>query len=117
MHFKTVHQNSGWMSDVNKNGQGYIQERDFAGLLEKHGFRVDDAKTVPLKYKFQEDFIKNYFKSIVLTSFPEIQGENRKQFFNEYIPRVKELTQKDADGYYDSNVDGVQIFGEKISNV
>ena len=21
MHFKTVHQNSGWMSDVNKNGQ------------------------------------------------------------------------------------------------
>ena len=94
MHFKTVHQNSGWMSEVNSHGQGYIQQDDFVKLMETHGFRVDDAKTIPLKYKFQEDFIRNYFKSVVMTSFPEVQGDNRKLFFNEYIPRVKELTEK-----------------------
>ena len=134
MHFKTVHQNNSWMSTVNKNGFGDMITEDFVKLMENHGFRVDDAKTVPLKYKFETDFIRNYFKSVVMTSFPELQGDTRKKFFNEFIPRVKDLTQlvchsvclsftflsnflKDSDGYYDSNVDGIQIFGEKIKTL
>ena len=91
MHFKTCHQNNSWMSTVDKHGYGNITAEDFTKLMENHGFRVDDAQTIPLKYKFEESFIKNYFKSVVLTSFPELQGETRKKFFTEFIPRVKEL--------------------------
>ena len=91
MHFKTCHQNNSWMSTVDKHGYGNIIAEDFTKLMENHGFRVDDAQTIPLKYKFEESFIKNYFKSVVLTSFPELQGETRKKFFTEFIPRVKEL--------------------------
>ena len=93
MHFKTVHQNNSWMSTINKNGFGDMITEDFVKLMENNGFRVDDAKTVPLKYKFETDFIRNYFKSVVITSFPELQGDTRKKFFNEFIPRVKDLTQ------------------------
>jgi len=117
MHFKTVHQNNSWMSTINKNGFGDMITEDFVKLMENNGFRVDDAKTVPLKYKFETDFIRNYFKSVVMTSFPELQGDTRKKFFNEFIPRVKDLTQLDSDGFYDSNVDGIQIFGEKINEI
>jgi len=117
MHYKTVHQNNSWMSTIEKHGYGGIIENDFVKLMENHGFKVANAKTIPLKYKFEVDFIKNYFKTVVLTSFPELQGETRKEFFNEYIPRVKEMTKTDEDGLYDSNVDGIQIFGEKFKDI
>ena len=94
MHYKTVHKNSSWMSTIDKHGYGNITAEDFAKLMETSGFRVDDAQTLPLEYKFEEDFIRNYFKSVVLTSFPELQGETRKKFFSEFIPRIKELTQR-----------------------
>ena len=76
---------------MDKHGYGNITAEDFSKLMEALGFRVDDAQTIPLKYKFEESFIKNYFKSVVLTSFPELQGETRKKFFTEFILRVKEL--------------------------
>ena len=39
-----------------------------------------------------QDFTKNFFKSTLLTSFPELEGTTRKDFFTEYIERVKAQT-------------------------
>ena len=89
MHFKTIHVNNSWMSTADSHGFGYIKEEDYVKLMEAHGFRVDDAKTVPLKYMLDRDFVKNFFKSTLLTSFPELTGETRKEFFTEFISRVK----------------------------
>ena len=55
--------------------------------------QVDDAKTIPLKYMLDKDFTKNFFKSTLLTSFPELTGDTRKEFFTEYINRVKAQTE------------------------
>lgn len=117
MHFKTIHVNNSWMSTVDSNGLGYIEEGDYVKLMENHGFRVDDAKTIPLKYVLNKDFTKNFFKSTLLTSFPELTGDNRNQFFTEFIGRIKEQSQPDADGFSKAYVDGIQIFGEKIKEV
>ena len=92
IHYKTVHVNNSWMSTVDQSGYGNITEEDFVKLLESKGFRVDDAKTIPLEYKFDKDFIKNFFKQTIMTSFPDLVGEKRTEFFNEYIPRVRELS-------------------------
>ena len=77
---------------MDQSGYGNITEEDFVKLLESKGFRVDDAKTIPLEYKFDKDFIKNFFKQTIMTSFPDLVGEKRTEFFNEYIPRVRELS-------------------------
>ena len=92
IHYKTVHVNNSWMSTVDQSGYGNITEEDFVKLIESKGFRVDDAKTIPLEYKFDKDFIKNFFKQTIMTSFPDLVGEKRTEFFNEYIPRVRELS-------------------------
>ena len=92
IHYKTVHVNNSWMSTVDQSGYGNITEEDFVRLIESKGFRVDEAKTIPLEYKFDRDFIKNFFKETIMTSFPDLVGEKRKEFFNEYIPRVRELS-------------------------
>ena len=55
--------------------------------------QVDEAKTIPLKYMLDKDFTKNFFKSTLLTSFPELTGDTRKDFFTEYINRVKAQTE------------------------
>ena len=132
MHFKTVHVNNSWMSTADSNGFGYVEQGDYVKLMENHGFRVDDAKTIPLKYVLNKDFTKNFFKSTLLTSFPELTGDNRNQFFTEFIGRIKEQSQpvgklitflflfftfQDADGFSKAYVDGIQIFGEKIREV
>ena len=39
-----------------------------------------------------KNFTKNFFKSTLLTSFPELKGDTRKAFFTEYIERVKAQT-------------------------
>merc|ERR1719400_738837 len=54
---------------------------------------------------------KNFFKSTLLTSFPELTGDNRRQFFTEFIGRIKEQSQPDEDGFQKAYVDGIQIFG------
>ena len=93
MHFKTVNVNYGWMSTVDqKSGYGNIEKGDFVKLLESHGFRVDDAKEVSLDYKLHKDFVDNFVKDAILSDFPELVGEERKQFFEEYIPRVENLS-------------------------
>ena len=134
MHFKTVHVNNSWMSTVDSNGFGYIEEGDYIKLMEDHGFRVDNAKTIPLKYVLNKDFTKNFFKSTLLTSFPELTGDNRRQFFTEFIERIKEQSQpvsnntqpqdgtftcfvQDEDGFQKAYVDGIQIFGEKVREI
>ena len=92
IHYKTVHVNNSWMSTVDQAGYGNITQQDFARLIESKGFRVDEAKTIPLDYKLDKDFVHNFFKQTIMTSFPELVGEKRKEFFNEYIPRVRELS-------------------------
>jgi len=117
IHYKTVHVNNSWMSTVDQTGYGDIIQEDFVRLMEAKGFRVDHARTIPLEYKFDKDFIKNFFKQTIMTSFPALVGDKRTEFFNEYIPRVRELSTIDSDGYYDSNVDGIEIFGEKVKDI
>jgi hypothetical protein len=36
--------------------------------------QVQESKSIPLRYMFDRNFTKNYFKSIILTSFNELQG-------------------------------------------
>ena len=87
-----MHVNNSWMSTVDQAGYGNITQQDFARLMESKGFRVDEAKTIPLDYKLDKDFVHNFFKQTIMTSFPELVGDKRKEFFNEYIPRVRELS-------------------------
>ena len=92
MHFKTVNVNHGWMSTVDeKTGYGNIKREDFVRLLESHGFRVDEAKAVPLEYKLSKEFLEGYIQKTIRTAFPEIMGEEREEFFKEYITRVDRL--------------------------
>ena len=77
---------------MDQSGYGNITQEDFAKLIESKGFRVDEAKTIPLDYKLDKDFVHNFFKQTILSSFPELVGEKRKEFFSEYIPRVRELS-------------------------
>ena len=74
-----------------KTGYGNIRREDFVKLLESHGFRVDEAKTVTLDYKLHPDFVERFVQETILGSFPEIVGEEREQFFTEYLARVKDL--------------------------
>ena len=136
MHFKTVNVNHSWMSTVDeKTGYGNIDKEDFVKLMESLGFRVDEAKTVSLNYKLHKDFVKGFVQENIMNDFPEIEGEEREEFFKEYLPRVEQLNKvvshvlfnlivfqryiffKDCDGYYDSNLGGVQIIGEKVRDV
>ena len=136
MHFKTVNVNHSWMSTVDeKTGYGNIDKEDFVKLMESLGFRVDEAKTVSLNYKLHKDFVKGFVQENIMNDFPEIEGEDREEFFKEYLPRVEQLNKvvshvlfnlivfqryiffKDCDGYYDSNLGGVQIIGEKVKDV
>jgi len=119
MHFKTIHVNNEWMSTVDQEGHGSIEEEDYVRLMENHGFQVDGVKTIPLNYKITRTWIKNIFKSIMLTSFPELTGDKRKAFFTEYISRVKELNSPpEEDGLHtDAFLDGMQIFGRKVKDI
>ena len=84
--------NHGWMSTVDeKTGYGNIEREDFVKLLEAHGFRVEEAKTVTLDYKLHSDFVERFVQETIVHSFPEIVGEQRDQFFTEYFARVKDL--------------------------
>ena len=92
MHFKTVNVNHGWMSTVDeKTGYGNIKREDFVRLMESHGFSVDEAKAVPLEFKFSKEFLEAYIQNTLLAAFPEIMGEEREEFFKEYITRVDRL--------------------------
>ena len=92
MHFKTVNVNHSWMSTVDeKTGYGNIDKEDFVKLMESLGFRVDEAKTVSLNYKLHKDFVKGFVQENIMNDFPEIQGEEREEFFKEYLPRVEQL--------------------------
>ena len=92
MHFKTVNVNHSWMSTVDeKTGYGNIDKEDFVKLMESLGFRVDEAKTVSLNYKLHKDFVKGFVQENIMNDFPEIQGEEREEFFREYLPRVEQL--------------------------
>ena len=138
MHFGTVNLNHGWMSTVDeKTGYGNIEREDFVKLLESHGFSVKEAKDVTLEYKLHNDFVERFVEETILHAFPEIVGEEREQFFAEYFARVKDLEKivsyrnpktnnseiklikhhQDPDGYHDSRLGGIQIIGEKISNI
>jgi len=117
MHFKTTHVNTSWMTTADETGNGYIKESDYVQLLESHGFQVDSAKTIPLRYMLDKDFTKNFFKSTLLTSFPELVGNTRKEFFTEYIERVKAQTKPAEDGFSEAFVDGIQVFGQKIKDI
>ena len=92
MHFKTVNVNHSWMSTVDeKTGYGNIDKEDFVKLMESLGFRVDEAKTVSLNYKLHKDFVKGFVQENIMNDFPEIEGEDREEFFKEYTTRRKQL--------------------------
>ena len=92
MHFKTVNVNHDWMSSVDKKtGYGNIVMEDFVKLVETQGFRVDESKAITLHYKLNKDFVSGFVKNTILTSFPEIEGQEREEFFREYIHRADKL--------------------------
>jgi len=115
-YFGTVHRNNSWMTTVDKNGIGPIVESDYVKLMENSGFKVAGSKSLALNYVFQRDFTRNFFKSKILTGFPQVQGEGRKAFFDEYVRRLKtNYKYPPADGEdFTSYVDGIQLFGEKL---
>ena len=137
MYFKTVNVNHGWMSTVDeKTGYGNIKREDFVRLLENHGFRVDEAKDLTLEYKFSKKFSEGFIQNTILTAFPEIVGVEREEFFKEFISRADQLknfvsfsTLRLGNSQFlnimifflqDSDVTpvgGIQIIGEKISEI
>ena len=36
--------------------------------------QVQESKSIPLRYMFDKNFTRNYFKSTILTSFNELQA-------------------------------------------
>jgi len=112
----TVHRNNSWMTTVNKDGIGPIVESDYVKLMENSGFKVAGSKSLALNYVFQRDFTRNFFKSKILTGFPQLQGEGRKAFLDEYLRRLKtnyEYPPPNGEDFT-SYVDGIQLFGEKL---
>ena len=92
MHFKTVNVNNDWMTTVDKKtGYGNIKKEDFVKLMERLGFKVEDAKTVNLNYKLHKDFVDGFLQENILNDFPEIVGGEREEFFKEFISRVEQL--------------------------
>jgi len=116
-HFKTVHRNNAWMSTVNNTGNGYIVESDYVRLMKDNGFQVVYSRSQTLPYVFNNDFIRNYFKSTILTSFNELKKEERDEFINEFVARLKSKKQTNTEGHYASNVDGFVIMGLKKRNI
>jgi len=116
-HFKTVHRNNTWMSTVDHKGNGPIIERDYIKLMENNGFKVGFSKSQSLNYVFHDDFIRNFFKSTILTSFNELEKNEREMFLNEFVTRLKSQKQLNADGHYEAHVDGFLIMGEKERNI
>ena len=90
MWFKVVNENNDWMSTVDKKtGYGNIDKDDFVKLLESHGFRVRSAKPIILNYKFSKVFLDNFVKHAYSDDFPELVGDERKEFFQEFNVRHK----------------------------
>ena len=85
--------NNDWMSNVDKKtGYGNIQAEDFVKLMEGHGFRVDDVKTLDLDFKLTKEVVDGILQKLVLPSLPSIVGPEREEFFKEYISRADKLT-------------------------
>lgn len=126
-HFKTVHRNNTWMSTVDHKGNGPIIEQDYVKLMQNNGFKVKFSKNQPLNYVFNDDFIRNFFKSTILTSFQELEPKEREMFLEEFVRWLKSQKQlnkdsdgdtlKKADGHYEAHVDGFLIIGEKERNI
>jgi len=126
-HFKTVHRNNSWMSTVDQKGYGPIIEQDYIKLMENNGFKVTYSKSQALNYVFHDDFIRNFYKSTILTSFNDLESKEREKFMEEYVTRLKSNEQlnkslsgearTEADGKYESHIDGFIIIGEKERNI
>jgi len=110
------HRNTSWMTTVDKQGRGPIIEGDYVNLLKNTGFKVKESKSLTLTYLLDKDFKKNYFKASILTAFPELKGDARKEFFNEFIGRLRALDKKkeNSSGLFKSSNTGIQIYGEKM---
>lgn len=115
--FKTIHKNNDWMSTVDNKGNGPIIEEDYVRLMENHGFKVEFSHSQPLQYVFNDEFIRNFFKSTILTSFNELNENERKEFMEEFVRRLKNQKQLNSDGHYEAHVDGFLIMGEKQRDV
>merc|ERR1712168_263875 len=111
-HFKTIHRNNTWMSTVDHKGNGPIIEEDYIKLMENNGFKIEYSKSQSLHYVFNEEFIRNFFKSTILTSFNELQGKEREMFMEEFVRRLREKRQLTSDGHYEAHIDGFVIMGE-----
>jgi len=113
-YFGTQHKNNSWMSSVDANGRGPVTEADYIKLMENNGFKVafSEAKTVNLT--FSEDFMRNFFRTVILPALSDMQEKEKQQFLDEYVRRVRSQRPLNPDGHYDVQVDGFDIFGEKI---
>ena len=107
------------MSTVDQYGFGSIEKNDYVKLMEKHGFRVDSAEDILLKYAVSWKFSKNLIQTKVLTGFPELYGEDRRKFCSEYMDRIEQQNTLDPDELdtESSLLDGFQIFGEKVREI
>ena len=80
------------MSAVNKDGYGPVKEQDLTKLMNSLGLCVKHSKTTKYLYKFDFTYLKNFQRTLLdpddPSTFPELQGENRKRFFSKFLPRI-----------------------------
>jgi len=116
-HFKTVHKNNSWMTTVDNKGNGPITERDYVKLMENNGFKVDFSQNQQFYYVFNEDFMRNFFKSNIRTCFNELQEKEKEQFMEEFVRRMRSQKQLNSEGHYEAHIDGFVIMGEKQRDI
>merc|ERR1712200_292717 len=116
-YFGTEHKNNSWMTTVDSKGKGAVTDSDFIKLMEANGFEVAFTENKTVSLTFSEDFIRNYFKTIIKPALTEMQVKEKELFLEEYVRRVRSQRTLNSDGNYLIDVDGFVIMGEKQKDV
>jgi len=116
-HLGTTHKNSSWMTTLDSNGYGPITEKDYVKLMENNGFKVAHSENKTAYLVFSEDFIKNFFKTIIKPALTGMPEKDKQLFLEEYVRRVRSQRTLNSDGNYEIYVDGFDIVGEKHRDV
>jgi len=112
-HLGTQHKNNSWLSTVDHNGRGPITEGDYIKLMEANGFKVAFSAPKTVNLTFSEDFMRHFFKTVIVPALSDMKENDKQQFLEEYVRRVRSQRPLNSEGNYEVQVDGFDIIGEK----
>jgi len=111
--FGTQHKNNSWLSTVDHNGRGAMTEGDYIKLMEANGFKVAFTASKTVNFTLSEDFMRNYFKTVFVPALSDMKENDKQQFLEEFVRRVRSQRPLNSEGNYEVQVDGFDIIGEK----